>query len=311
MSAGLRPLPSDFATAPALGRAALPVTGAELLERAQWLATLTQLFRALRDPARAAFAAPPLAGATLPLGARVPGTSLELDPASAACSLGALLHGAPAPVEPAFAAALAAADYAARRAPYEGREPPTLRSLHRALAQARAQATDVAACASADPWRTPRIVGAYAAALLLGTDQTIARAAAVAAARDASPGAAVDPSDAAATLRRACQAAGENAARALRLALAAHIEACAATTTASVIATATTAATATVLGAGFTPEVAPYDAALLQRIEAAFRAAVADLFPARYVPGILEAFADDAALRALPVDAVLARLVRN
>lgn len=302
------------------------------LERAQLLAAFTQLFRALRDPEFAPLAHPPAPGTTLPLGARVPGTSLELEPATAAACLGALLHAAPEPVEAALAPALAAADYAARRAHYEGREPPTLQHVYAALARARvhARATGTALAAgaghdAADPWRAGRAAGAFAAASLLGADDAACDAAARAAALDAAPkpaaaaplqlhaAAASDDTDAlqqradaralatqvdadAAPLA-ACRAAGENAARALRHALEAR-------------AAAPGGAQAECARIGpLAP--APCLQPSLPQVESRFRAAAEALFPARYLPGVLAPFADDQALRALPVDALLARLVRN
>lgn len=305
VSAGPRSLPVAGQGAAAAADAPAPVTG-PALERALLLAALAQLFRALRDPALGALARPPVPGATLPLGARVPGTSLELDPASAAACLGALLHGAPVPSDPLFAPALAAADYAARRAHYEGREPPTLQAMYAALARARAAAraldgasgaTRATAPGAVDPWRAARIGGAFAAALLLGASEAACHAAAAAAARDGSPEASLaDAGGVAAVDLRACRAAGENAARAVRHALAF-------TDIAPVAAIAPTPQDA--------PEPAARTVASLAQAESEFAAAVAALFPARYVPAILAAVADDATLRASPVDALLAFLVRN
>jgi 2-methylcitrate dehydratase len=96
-------------------------------------------FESLRDPACAALLSPLVPGALMPGGARVPGTSLELDPAQAAFCLGVMLcrsgsvdgelnlpHGCAAA---SLGALLAAADYRARKAVMEGKAPPTVRSV--------------------------------------------------------------------------------------------------------------------------------------------------------------------------------------
>jgi 2-methylcitrate dehydratase len=96
-------------------------------------------FESLRDPACAALLGPLVPGALMPGGARVPGTSLELDPPQAAFCLGVMLCrsssadgelGQPYGCAAAsLAALLAAADYRARKALMEGNAPPTLRSV--------------------------------------------------------------------------------------------------------------------------------------------------------------------------------------
>lgn len=102
-------------------------------------------FEALRDPERAALIGPLVPGALMPGGARVPGTSLELDPAQAAfCTsliLSAPADGSHAAVShsrntDSFAAILAVADYQARQAIMEGRSPPKVRDLLAAFAKA-------------------------------------------------------------------------------------------------------------------------------------------------------------------------------
>jgi hypothetical protein len=70
-------------------------------------------------------------GATLTQGARVPGTSLELEPARAAFNLGAMMDGA------ALAAILPVADYLARKAHNEATAPPLLRDVLAAICEAR------------------------------------------------------------------------------------------------------------------------------------------------------------------------------
>jgi len=103
-------------------------------------------FEALRDPECAARIGPLVPGALMPGGARVPGTSLELDPAQAAYCNGLMLcrsaggdhwqdlSGGRA--TDSFGAILAVADYQARRAAMEGKSPPKVRDLLAAIVKA-------------------------------------------------------------------------------------------------------------------------------------------------------------------------------
>jgi 2-methylcitrate dehydratase len=100
---------------------------------------LARGFESLRDPACAALMAPLVPGASMPGGARVPGTSLELDPAQAAFCLGVMLCPAASGDDEldvpsgcagaSLGAVLATADYVARKATMEGRLPPTVRDV--------------------------------------------------------------------------------------------------------------------------------------------------------------------------------------
>lgn len=103
-------------------------------------------FEALREPECAALIGPLVPGALMPGGARVPGTSLELDPAQAAFCTGlmlcwsptgshwAALHGGRA-ADP-IGAILAVADYQGRKALMEGKPPPKVRDVLAAIAKA-------------------------------------------------------------------------------------------------------------------------------------------------------------------------------
>lgn len=114
--------------------------------RLSLIASLSRAFEALRDPECAALIGPLVPGALMPGGARVPGTSLELDPAQAAFCNGLLLcHVASADVgRPAerrcapdsLGAILAVADYRGRKAIMEGRSPPSVRDVLAAIAKA-------------------------------------------------------------------------------------------------------------------------------------------------------------------------------
>lgn len=103
-------------------------------------------FESLRDPERAALVGPLVPGAMLPGGARVPGTSLELDPAQAARCIGVMLcrpasHGhwhslrTEHAVNP-LGAILAIADYQARKATMEGTSPPKVGDVLAAIVKA-------------------------------------------------------------------------------------------------------------------------------------------------------------------------------
>ena len=107
------------------------------------MAALARGFEALRDPECAALIGPIVPGALMPGGARVPGTSLELEPAQAAFCLGLMLcrpaEGERSPqghaAQPAavLAAVLATADYQARKAAMEGKTPPKVRDVLAAM----------------------------------------------------------------------------------------------------------------------------------------------------------------------------------
>ena len=93
---------------------------------------------ALRDPECAALIGPLVPGSMMPGGARVPGTSLELDPAQAAFCTTLMLcrpasHGSWMTSGGAFGALLAIADYQGRKAIMEGKSPPKVRDVLTAM----------------------------------------------------------------------------------------------------------------------------------------------------------------------------------
>lgn len=128
--------------------AAFPVGGEARVGTARryLIAALAGAFEALRDPECAALIGPVVPGALMPGGARVPGTSLELEPAQAAFCIGLMLGAAPEAehrVEPrgprladALGALLAGADYQSRKAAMEGKAPPAVRDLLAAMLKA-------------------------------------------------------------------------------------------------------------------------------------------------------------------------------
>ncbi len=108
--------------------------------------TLACGFQALKYPACTKLLGPVVPGAVMPGGARVPGTSFELDPVQAAFSIGAMIRwldfndtwlaaewGHPSDN---LGGILAVADYLARRSVMEGRQPITVRELLTAMIKA-------------------------------------------------------------------------------------------------------------------------------------------------------------------------------
>jgi hypothetical protein len=95
------------------------------------LASLGATFRSVKDPDCLRYLGPRVPGATLTQGARVPGTSLELDPATAAFNLGAMMGGV------ALAAILPVADFLARKAHNEARPPLCVQDVLSAMSEAR------------------------------------------------------------------------------------------------------------------------------------------------------------------------------
>ena len=108
--------------------------------------TLACGFLALKYPACKKLLGPVVPGASMPGGARVPGTSYELDPVQAAFSIGAMIRwldfndtwlaaewGHPSDN---LGAILAVADYIARQARMHGKPPPTVRDVLTAMVKA-------------------------------------------------------------------------------------------------------------------------------------------------------------------------------
>jgi len=108
--------------------------------------TLACGFQALKYPACRKLLGPVVAGAVMPGGARVPGTSFELDPVQAAFNIGAMIRwldfndtwlaaewGHPSDN---LGGILAVADYRARLAVMSGKAPPTVRDVLTAMIKA-------------------------------------------------------------------------------------------------------------------------------------------------------------------------------
>ncbi|MGI9245404.1 MAG: MmgE/PrpD family protein, partial [Steroidobacteraceae bacterium] len=103
------------------------------------LDAVARALQALRVPACTRLLGPIVPGATMARGARVPGTSYELDPVKAAFDIGTLMRwpdgqDAPPAVMPAhpadnLGALLGLTDYLSRRALAQAESPPTVREL--------------------------------------------------------------------------------------------------------------------------------------------------------------------------------------
>src|SRR4051812_33884891 len=117
------------------------ITSTQAYETARYcfMDTLACGFQALKYPACTKLMGPVVPGAVMPGGARVPGTSYELDPVQAAFNIGAMIRwldfndtwlaaewGHPSDN---LGGILAVADYLARKAVMEGKAPPTVRDV--------------------------------------------------------------------------------------------------------------------------------------------------------------------------------------
>jgi 2-methylcitrate dehydratase len=124
------------------------IDSAQAYETARYclMDTLACGFQALKYPACTKLLGPVVPGATMPGGARVPGTSYELDPVQAAFNIGAMVRwldfndtwlaaewGHPSDN---LGGILAVADYLSRKAKMEGAKPLTVRDLLTAMVKA-------------------------------------------------------------------------------------------------------------------------------------------------------------------------------
>ncbi len=136
-----RPAPDAALVAIADYAQSFKVTSTQAYETARYclMDTLACGFQALKYPACTKLMGPVVPGAVMPGGARVPGTSYELDPVQAAFNIGAMIRwldfndtwlaaewGHPSD---SLGGILAVADYLARKAVMEGKAPPTVRDV--------------------------------------------------------------------------------------------------------------------------------------------------------------------------------------
>lgn len=290
-------------------------------------------FEALRDPECAALIGPLVPGALMPGGARVPGTSLELDPAQAAYCNGLLLCRSTGGdhweelrtgrAADSFGAILAVADYQARKATMEGKSPPKVRDLLGAIAKAlQIQGTLAFECdcqqTGTAALRVARVTTtAIVAAQLGGTQGQIATALSYAC---VDGGMSIDADERydigrrewatadaiSCAVRHACQtmAAGQSS-----YLTSAQLKAM---DVAGRVLGAKAAAARQRLGAGSLERLAGlYRPQEVAQLTTRFQAAVARYFPTRQAERIKALFAAPERLDDLPVNEVLAALVTN
>ena len=136
-----RPEPDALLTAIADFAGSHPIRSRLAYDTARYclMDTLACGFQALHYPACTKLLGPVVPGAVMPGGARVPGTSFELDPVQAAFNIGVMIRwldfndtwlaaewGHPSDN---LGGILAVADYLARKAVMEGRNPLTVRDV--------------------------------------------------------------------------------------------------------------------------------------------------------------------------------------
>jgi 2-methylcitrate dehydratase PrpD len=289
---------------------------------------------ALREPRCAALIGPLVPGAVMPGGARVPGTSLELDPAQAAHCTGLMLSGSVSgchwlsplgecAADP-LAALLAVADYQARRATMEGKAPWRVRDVLGAIVKVLEiqgllgfEGANDPATLGAAAIRLPRAAAAaIATAQLGGTLPQIVIALSYACIE----GGMSQDFDERVEIGRADLARADAAGRAVRHACQATVAGASYLTSADLEAVDRAGSA---LGAGPCVANKPFRTEVIDRLgrnrtalQAAdltmrFRAVVDRYFPARQAERIKTLFAAPERLDDLPVNELLAALVTN
>jgi 2-methylcitrate dehydratase len=281
------------------------------------LDALACAFQSLQHLACTRLLGPVVPGATMTFGARVPGTSFQLDPAQAAFNLGTMI-GWLNQQNAAFAtrgghladtlgAVLSVADYQARKALAEGRAPATVRDVLDALLHADAALPTVieqslrATDATVDRGDVARITSATSIASMLGAGPTqIALARQIAAAESRVKG---DSTTAPPWWL------GEANARGVRIALLANAGTSVGNAPAAAPTTSTTqAATPSPAQSG---TVTPVDANTAVRTRDRFSAGVTAHFPPVQAEKIKAACLDRAQLEALRINELVSLTVRN
>ena len=296
--------------------------------------SLACAFRALQDPACLKLLGALVPGATMAFGARVPGTSYQLDPVQAAFNIGTMVSWLEAN-DPAFATMpghvsdnlggiLAVADYRARKAIAEGASPPTVRDLFAALIGAHEHASlewtrangPVSATQATDPTVSVstrcsliRIASAAAAASQLGgtRDQV---AAATALARCEAP-AIEHPATAQSADTHERWRVGDATSRGVRLALIALAGQSLSRSGPPESGAGVGLHCAAAAEPGRTWWTAAGAVDVETRIRDRFGASVAAHFPAAQAGRIVAMFADWTRLEALPVNELVSMTVRN
>jgi 2-methylcitrate dehydratase PrpD len=287
------------------------------------LDALTCALQSLQHAACTRLLGPVVPGATMTFGARVPGTSFQLDPAQAAFNLGTMI-GWLNQQDAAFAtrgghladtlgAVLSVADYQARKALAEGRAPSTVRDVLDALLQVdsalpkphdelqRATAAGIDRCDSA------RIACAAAVASLLGANPAqIALAQRLAAAESRVNGESVAPPS---------WWLGEANARGVRIALVAKSAPAADGEVAPAVQSPTGISAAHAEHAAVSPNQTTHaprlDESVAAGIRERFSAVVTAHFPPVQAEKIKAACLDRIRLEALPINELVSLTVRN
>jgi 2-methylcitrate dehydratase PrpD len=287
------------------------------------LDALTCALQSLQHAACTRLLGPVVPGATMTFGARVPGTSFQLDPAQAAFNLGTMI-GWLNQQDAAFArrgghladtlgAVLSVADYQARKALAEGRAPATVRDVLEALLQADTappqphDESQRAAAASIDRCDSARIACAAAVASLLGANPAqIALAQRLAAAESRVNGESVTPPP---------WWLGEANARGVRIALVARAAPAADGDIAPAVQSPTAATTAISEPGAVSPAQARPAARLEEAVAAGIRerfsAAVTAHFPPIQAEKIKAVCLDRSRLEGLPINELVSLTVRN
>jgi 2-methylcitrate dehydratase len=305
-----------------------PRAAAEAAYEVAYLALMDSLacaFKALQDPTCTQLLGPLVPGATMAFGARVPGTSYQLDPVQAAFNIGTMaswlqandsaLATASGYVADNLGAVLAVADYRARKALAEGESPPRVHDLFAALIRAHelaslewarsvggnpANASAAARCALT--WTAS---AACAGTLLGGTRDQVAAAVAIARGEGLAtthPGMASDLDG------NERWRIGDATSRGVRLALIALAGRTAPPPSSSDEA-ARQHAVMTVLDQ--TWQAVAATSAVADRVRDRFAACAAAHFPAVQAGKLTAMFADRTSLEALPVNELVSMTVRN
>lgn len=287
------------------------------------LDALACAFQALQDPACTRLLGPVVPGATMTFGARVPGTSFQLDPVQAAFNLGtmigwldqqdAALATCGAHLADTLGALLSVADYQARKALAEGRPPATVRDVLDALLDAAVQrpaeraASHRAATMTIDRCDAARIACATSITSLLGATAMQRARAHHLAAREALVNDAV--------VQRPSSWLGDANARGVRIALLAMAEvpdrAWAWADRVGSQPASSLQPQATALSLLQTPDLPACDTSSAQRIRERFLANATAHFPPVQAGKLKAALADRSRLEGMPVNELVSMTVRN
>jgi 2-methylcitrate dehydratase PrpD len=286
------------------------------------LDALTCALQSLQHAACTRLLGPVVPGATMTFGARVPGTSFQLDPAQAAFNLGTMIgwlnqqdaafatHGGH--LADTLGAVLSVADYQARKALAEGRAPATVRdvleTLHAATALPKPHdESQRVTVAGTDRCDSARLACTAAVASLLGANPAqIALAQRLAAAESRVSGESATPPR---------WWLGEANARGVRIALLARSAPAADGEIAPVVQSPTAVTTGNsepaVVSPSQTKLAAGCDEAVAAGIRERFSAAVTAHFPPVQAEKIKAVCLDRSRLEGMPINELVSLTVRN